>query len=448
MRPSLCLPALVLGLVSGCEKEASPPADAGADAAVVVEDLGPDGHDGGDGATAQLSSSCIVGATAFAAWTADPKMCVTSYAEGVGGARGMAFSPNGDLLVVAGGGIVGLHDDDGDGHIDPLSERYTLVSGAGLNHGIAISVDKKYVYASSAASVWRWTLPTDRSAATNQELVVDNIPVGGHATRTLLFDGQGRLLVSIGSASNLDSSPADWAVRSMVKRFIIDGATLPLDASAGEKLATGMRNEVGLAYDSSGKLWGVENGRDSATYNGADVHLGNPGEELNLVDDTTDTFYGYPRCWSEFDLPGGGGPGTQHRDEQIPAANLKDEAWCQSAANVRRPALVMPAHFAPLGVTEYAGGSFPWQHDLLVTSHGSWNHEAPGQVGRVLLRILRDSTGKPTGYAPVLGELAADGTLAEGTWAVRPVDVKVGAHGEVFVSDDASGHVLRIGYAP
>ena len=40
------------------------------------------------------------------------------------------------------------------------------------------------------------------------ETVVDGMPTGGHATRTLVVDAQNRLYVSIGSASNVDA-PAD-----------------------------------------------------------------------------------------------------------------------------------------------------------------------------------------------------------------------------------------------
>jgi len=427
-------------------------------------DLGaPDAHAGGedlahvpdaamtdgamiDDAAVPLHASCT-GQPSLGAWTIDPKMCVTSFAEGISAARGMTFAPNGDLLVVESGtGIVGLHDDDGDGHIDAATEQYTVVSMTSLNHGITFSPDGSMLYASDPGNVYRWAW-TPRTTLTSPTTVIDNIPTGGHVTRTLLFDSQGRLLVTIGSASNLDTDPSLWTTRGMTKRFTLTG-TLPLDASVGEPLAKGMRNEVGITYDADGRLWGVENGRDDATFNGVDVHLTNPGEELNLIDDTQDLFYGYPLCWSEFMLEGGGGPTTQHHDEQIPMANLETEAWCQDPTNVVKPMLVMPAHWAPLSVIEYTGGSLPWNGSLLVTSHGSWDHVTGGQVGRVLARVDRDANGMPTAYTPVLGEMASDGTLAQGTWSVRPVEIRQGPQGELYLSSDASSQILRIGYAP
>lgn len=61
---------------------------------------------------------------------------------------------------------------------------------------------------------------------------------------------------------------------------------------------------------------------------GGDIHQTNPGEELNLFDnDNIGLFYGYPYCWSEFDVPTYGlGPGTQWAmSEFMPG---KTDEWC------------------------------------------------------------------------------------------------------------------------
>ena len=53
---------------------------------------------------------------------------------------------------------------------------------------------------------------------------------------------------------------------------------LPIDFSLGEVFADGLRNEVGLAFDAHGVLWGVENGADNLVRDdiGGDVHNDNP----------------------------------------------------------------------------------------------------------------------------------------------------------------------------
>ena len=52
----------------------------------------------------------------------------------------------------------------------------------------------------------------------------------------------------------------------------------PIDFSLGEVFADGLRNEVGLAFDAHGVLWGVENGADNLVRDdlGGDIHNDNP----------------------------------------------------------------------------------------------------------------------------------------------------------------------------
>jgi glucose/arabinose dehydrogenase len=322
----------------------------------------------------------------------------------------------------------------------------------GLNHGIAFSPDGAWLYVSTPTDVYRWAYARgQRAASSPPERVVRGIPGGGHSTRTLLFDREGRLYVSVGSATNLDQTSSDLALRSMIRRFAIP-ATLPaggLAYDAGEVVASGMRNEVGLTIDSSGRMWGVENGRDNlgdARFVG-DIHMDNPAEELNRIDGPGPTFFGYPFCWTEGMVTGGGGAGTQHGDVEVTASLRRDDAWCQNAANVRRPAGVMPAHWAPLGVTEYTGSVLPanWRGDLFITSHGSWNREA-GQTGRLIARADVQADGTVSGIQPVVGQRDSNGNLVQGVWGVRPVDIRTGPDGALYFTDDLGGRVLRIGY--
>ncbi len=388
-------------------------------------------------------------------WFVDPSMCLVQFASGLTRPRGLAIAPNGDVFVNDYGRITVLHDDNGDGSI-ATGERDvfgTVVPEPGSTpHGIAFSPDGAWLYASTSATVYRWTYSSGLHLAPGTpEVVVRGIPQGGHVTRTLMFDAMGRLYVSVGSASNLDQNPTDLATRAMIRRFVIP-ATVPaggLAYTTGTVIASGMRNEVGLALDRMGRFWGVENGRDNAVLpDGTDVHLNNPGEELNRIVETGTTFYGYPSCWSEGSvLPGGSGPATQHGDIQSTVPAPRTDAWCQNAANVRPPAFVMPAHWAPLGVTEYTGPAFPadWTGDLVITSHGSWNSES-GQVGRLLARARVAADGTVTSIAPILGQAGPGGTLAQGVWNVRPVDVRVDANGAMYFTDDSGGRVFRVGY--
>jgi glucose/arabinose dehydrogenase len=378
-------------------------------------------------------------------WVGDPQLCVFEFASGLGGARQMAFAPNGDLFV-NNGAVTVLFDSDNSGASSD-SERATFATAPALNHGIAFSRDASYVYASSATTVYRWRYTTGaRKATGDAEVVVAGIPDGGHVTRTLVFDSRGRLYVSVGSATNVDVGADLAATRAQIRRFAIPDAVPSggMDYAAGEVVASGMRNEVGLYMDATDRIWSVENGRDLLT-KGGDVHNTNPAEEVNLIDSRGAAFFGYPLCFSEFDLPGGKGPGAQWADPTLAAADLKNDAWCRDPANVHPPAFALPAHWAPLGIIEYQGTQLPLGHDLIVTSHGSWNSEPA--VGRVLARLYRDGD-KITRFEPIIGERGPNNTLRQGGWNARPVDVRDGPDGALYFSDDQGGRVFVIRAAP
>lgn len=400
-----------------------------------------------------LADTCstVLATALLTAWTADPHYCLIRFADGVAGARQLVFAPNGDLFVGGGGQVVVLFDTNHNGVSDP-GERAVFAPIPGGNHGVALTAT--HLYASSDTTVYRFAYAAgQRAAAGAPEVVVHDIPSGGHVTRTLLIDGQNRLYVSIGSASNVDvgadpNTPP--AMRAQIRRF--DLGAIPTGgfaASGGELFAAGLRNEVGLALDHLGRLWGVENGRDDL-HAGGDVamHNDNPAEEINLFDVTRPgRNYGYPFCWSEgiWSGPTAAGTGTQHLDPDQPGAFT--EARCQDPAVVVPPAFGLPAHTAPLDIVEYRGAAYPADlvGDLFVTTHGSWDRDVP--VGRTIVRLHMGPSG-PTSAQNFLGAEAAPGVLAQGTWSSRPVSIRVDAAGLLTFSDDSTGTVYKIGYRP
>ncbi|MDO9020746.1 MAG: PQQ-dependent sugar dehydrogenase [Deltaproteobacteria bacterium] len=428
MRPSaLLLPGIVLLGCTGASPTQGTSADSGspvADAPVVAD-------------------PCR--GTAEAAWTSDPSVCLVRFATGISRARGLAIAPNGDVFVNAAGSVTVLFDADGDG-VSGDGERATFATAPGLNHGIAFSPDNRYLYASSDTTVYRWAYTAGARSAGERETVVTAMPAGAnHPVRPLVFDAAGDLYVAVGSAGNVDTSATLTATRSMIRKFSV--ATVPVAYAAGEVFASGLRNEVGLAFDSAGRMWGVENGRDQLTDSrfGGDIHENNPGEELNVLNGPGSRFFGYPYCWTEGTLPSGAGKGTQHADLSVPAAMRREEAFCQDAAMVRPPAFSMPAHWAPLGLTEYTGSVLPaaWRGNLFITAHGSWNRNMA--TGRLIARAQVGADGRVTAVEPVVGQSDGAGGLRQGSWGVRPVDIRQGVDGALYFTDDQGGRVFRIG---
>ena len=370
--------------------------------------------------------------------------CAYAWALDVPEARGIVVDGQGDVLVVARGAgqVLRLFDANGDG-VSDARERGVVAQAPGLNHGIALH--DGYLYASSASTVYRWRYSAARAPLGARETVVTGIPATGHSTRTLAFDRSGSLYVSVGSGSNVDRDSS----RARIRRF---GASrlraLPLSFNSGEVFADGLRNEVGLRFDSQDRLWGIENGVDQLNRAdlGGDIHNDNPGEELNLFT-SPGAFYGYPYCFSEFRLPGRGlGPGTQWVHPDFQRDGVHSDAWCRDPRNVVPPVLSLQAHSAPLDLLFYTGGSFPagMRGDLFVGYHGSWNRTP--ETGYKVVRVPFGADGKPSGEAEDFFRYDSSSARQRSEWPHRPVGLAQAASGDLLVTSDASNQVIAIHY--
>lgn len=419
-----------------------------------------------------------------------PGLCATVWASNVDAARGAFTHPadtDGDVLVVARGDrvVLTLWDGDGDGVSDENTERAVL---ADLDSGDVHSVVARngFLFASTATTVFRWPYtPGSRAHLGDPTVVVTGMnadgrggtSTGNHRTRTLLFDADDRLYVSVGSKGNVDAD----SFRSRIRRFsgLADAeATVPVAFVDGEVFADGLRNEVGLAIGLSDPplMWGVENGADNLVRSDiGDVHDDNPAEELNafpLDGDGVGAFYGYPYCWSEYSLPEGvsKGRGAQWA---WPDGPHTDE-WCEDPDNVVPPALSMMAHSAPLGLTFFdtsvsacrpesggdgestcvtcdSDGNAPsslraaplpcsFAGNAFVAFHGSWNRDPP--TGYKVVMVPFDSEGKvPSAPVDVLRHA---GDEAQWDGGLRPVNVVIDGAGFLYVTSDNSDEVLRV----
>lgn len=207
-----------------------------------------------------------------------PGFCAYQLPFTVGGARTVLAVGTSDILVLERwiSSVALFFDSDNDGIPDT---RKVVASAPSLNHGLALN--DGYIYASSHTTVYRWSYLDFSSVAGEAEIVIENIDADGkggapqgHTTRTLAFDDTGRLYISVGSGYNVDPN----SFRSRIRRFDLTVDSLPLDFQTGEVFADGLRNEVGLAFDRHGVLWGVENGPDNLMRSdlGGDIHNDNP----------------------------------------------------------------------------------------------------------------------------------------------------------------------------
>lgn len=389
--------------------------------------------------------------------------------------RGLHIDKDTDEILLVerahpnGARVIRLDNPLTDTKIVSVAERY------GLNHGLELS--NGYLYASTPGKVYRWAYTAGQMDAGNSstaELVIENIDAvanstdlgakGGHTTRTLAFDPDGKYLyVSTGSKGNVALN----SYRARIRRFDLttwDG--VPFDFAKGEVFADGLRNEVGLAFDSHAVLWGVENGADNLYREdlGGDIHNENPGEELNRFRiDQVGQHWGYPYCFTEYCLSTDvGGTGLKGGNNTIWAwpsfteDGYTDE-WCKE--NTIPSIISMPSHSAPLGITFYdwknmtqyeyesqeCNGGFPKGMDkfAFIAFHGSWNREPP--TGYKIVFVPFDEAGEAL-YQPIdlfrHGKRSASWSKAD----IRPVDVQFDKCGRLFVTEDGTGSIILITY--
>jgi glucose/arabinose dehydrogenase len=372
-------------VATGPTDDASPPAQTATTAPAVTEPPEPEGTE-----TVAVGDQTL---TVPAGYT------VSIFAEDLGAARFMALDDDGVVYVTdRGGRVLRLPDQDGDGVADDVE---TVLDGLDAPHGITFHDGALYV--AEQTRVILATDDDDDGTYENITTVIDGLPEGGHSTRTIRFGPDGMLYVSIGSSCNVcdEEDPR----RTAIMRYNPDG-------SGGEPFATGLRNAVGMTFDSeSGLLWATNNGRDGM---GDNV----PPETINQPNDGDD--FGWPRC---------------HAGDVIDPQFGSEDA-CDGVAP---PAVKMQAHSAPLGLNFVTGEQLAsFAGDLLVAFHGSWNRSEP--TGFKVVRIPYEN-GTPTGEVVdfVTGWLLPDGER----WG-RPVDVLIAPDGSLLISDDEGGRIFRL----
>lgn len=329
---------------------------------------------------------------------------VDVFASGLGKVRLMAVHPTSGVLyasITDRDAVVALPDANKDGTPDKVVQ---VVTGIKQAHGLAFHEGWLYV-AGTDRVVRVKDANNDLKADGKPELIANIPPGGGHFTRTIAFTPDGStLLVSIGSTCNvcIEDDPERASIIAMTP----EGKNRRL-------YATGLRNAVGIRFDSQGRLWAANNGRD---------WLGNelPPECLYEVKDGG--FYGWPYAY-----------GNKVPDPEFGAIDpAKVEATIP-------PIWEFSAHTAPLSLGFYTGTSFPanYHGDLFVALHGSWNSSY--KKGYEVIRLDFEKG------VPVKAEKFLWGFLEakDKVWG-RPVDCITGADGHLYVTDDFGGRIFRI----
>src|SRR6266566_388652 len=185
---------------------------------------------------------------------------ISIYAQGLGAARMMAFSPNGILFVSDLNGRILA--------IPAAGSVATFASGLHLPHGLAFRGSDLYVAENQRIVVFRNAGSGSLPAGSPEMVAALPASTQDHRTRTLAWTSEGRLIATLGSDCNIceESNP----LLATALRFNADGSGM-------EVFAHGLRNAVGVAvHPLTGDVWATDNGGD---YLGDDV----PPDEIDIV---------------------------------------------------------------------------------------------------------------------------------------------------------------------
>lgn len=329
---------------------------------------------------------------------------IRTFASGLGNPRDLQYSPGGTLLVSNPnlGTIYALPDKNKD---EVADNNIVVISGENRPHGLAFYGNKLYV--ADVDKVVRYNWDETNLKATKDKILFSLPENNNHNNRTIVFDSNGKMYVSVGSTCNVCNESSDFSAT-----IIISDA----DGNNPTVFAKGLRNSPFMQFNSkTNELWATEMGRD---------FLGDnlPPDEINIIKQNNN--YGWPNCYGN----------------KIPDTNFNPNAACQ---NTQTPVYQIPAHSAPLGLVFIDSTQFPndWQGDLLVAYHGSWNRSVPTGYKVVHLKVsgntITNSADFLTGF---ISSSAANGTDALG----RPVDLTFDSLGNLYLSDDKSGNVYII----
>lgn len=341
--------------------------------------------------------------------TEDSKIQVKELATGLANPWGMAFLPDGDLLLTERAGNIRRFSFEG-GLSNPLKNvpEVDAVNQGGM---LDISLDPEFANNQTLYFCYAKAGKGGRSSAVSKATLKDNtltnvetifvaeplVDNGFHFGCRLAFDSEQHLYVSLGDRNSyMDEAQNTDNHFGTVVRINKDGSVPEsnpfVDGNAPEIFTYGHRNVQGLTiHPQTGAVWAMEHGPKG-------------GDEVNILSKGSN--YGWPAITYGIDYDG-----------SVVSDKTHDES-------MQQPWVYWDPSIAPSGMTFYTGEAFKdWQGDLLV-----------GSLKFTHLRRIDIKDDKPGEQHEYLRDNSA-----------RIRDVEVGPDGLIYLlTDSPDGKLLQL----
>ena len=336
--------------------------------------------------------------------TVPPGFKTSVFASDLAGARLMAVSPEGVLLVARRprNEVVALPDRNKDGRAEPE----VILNNLPNAHSLAFKDGFLYVATTPAVMRVKWV--NGRPSGDPEKFAdLPSSTPSVHVSRTINVGPDGRLYVAIGSSCNVCVEPDPR--RTTIQVINADGSLQPY--------ARGLHNAIGFDWDPQTRsMWADDTGQDNL---GDDY----PPDEINQIE--AGKHYGFPFFVAR----------NQPNSSQ---PELKDAQPDTTAGAAVPPVLDLAPHSTGMDLRFYKGAQFPasYRNALFLALHGSSRKNNGYKVVRV---VMKD--GRPSGF-----EDFVVGFLKDGVVMGRPAGLATGADGALYVSDDNKGFIYRVAY--
>lgn len=392
--------------------------------------------------------------------------CATIVADNLGRVRHITVAPNGDIYAnswsssytdlknAPGGYIVALRDMNRDGKADTTQRFGTVHQDGKPGGGTGIAVFRDSLYVEDNGSIVRYRLARGQLVPQGKpDVILSGMwTQRGHIMHPFAIAEDGTMYVNSGSITN----SCQEKDRTIESKGIMPCPELELHAgiwrydanktgqtfSPAERFATGTRNVVALALNSSNELFATLHGRDHLGPNWPKLYTLDqnnelPAEILARIERGDD--FGWPYCYYD------PAQGKHLLAPEYGGDGGKTQGICEQK---KQPLATFPAHWAPNGMTFYNGSMFPakYRGGAFVAFHGS--HDRTPLQGGYLVAFVPFNGGKPAGqFEEFATGFAGEEAVASPAEAPhRPVGLAVGPDGSLYVSDDVKGRIWRIVY--